>query len=222
MELTPVDAPTPRPGGTSAPAAPAAGRSFDAALHQAMATPAAAPDRPLTLGQMLRVYAGPGALPGLGVTSPAAPPSAATPAVARPPASALGGELGIGPVVRPLPGEVGSAHGPRHHPIHGDLRMHHGVDIGAPTGTPIHAFAAGTVTHVGPRGGYGNLVIVEHPGGLETRYAHQSAMDVVVGQRVEAGQVVGRVGATGTATGPHLHFELRRDGTSIDPAPYLP
>ena len=192
--------------------------AFDATLQEALAATPGAPRR-LTLGQMLRVYAG----PAVAQASPA-PVTGALPAAtaATAPTTSTGDPLGIGPLARPLPGEVGSAHGMRRHPIHGDVRMHDGVDIGATTGTPIHAFAGGAVTFAGPRGGYGNVVIVEHPGGLETRYAHQSAVDVAVGQRVEAGQVLGRVGATGTATGPHLHFELRRDGASIDPGPYLP
>ena len=69
--------------------------------------------------------------------------------------------------------------------------------------------------------GYGNIVIVSHPGGLETRYAPQSAMSVAAGQPVAAGDVIGAVGATGDATGPHLHFEVRRNGVAVDPAPYL-
>lgn len=173
----------------------------------------------ITLGQMLRGYASSGRLTAAPATSAVVDtPAARGPAVAR----TSGSELGVGPTARPLATEVGSVYGPRRHPIHGDVRMHHGVDMAAPTGTPIHAFAAGTVTFAGPRGGYGNVVIVEHAGGVETRYAHQSAVDVAVGQQVAAGQPLGRVGATGTATGPHLHFELRRGGDSIDPDPYLP
>ena len=219
MHVQPVDTVDPRSqAGASSPARAPDG-AFDATLQDALAATPAAPGR-LTLGQMLRVYAGPAAARAA-APAPVAGTVPAVPGITAPTTS-TGDPLGIGPLARPLPGEVGSAHGMRRHPIHGDVRMHDGVDIGATTGTPIHAFAGGTVTFAGPRGGYGNVVIVEHPGGLETRYAHQSAIDVAVGQRVEAGQVVGRVGATGTATGPHLHFELRRDGASVDPGPYLP
>lgn len=192
---------------------------------------------PLTLGQMLHLYTLP---PGTVNRTPELPAAAASrgPAAAagevrstagatvRSAAavgpSANGDDLGVGSVARPLPGAVGSAYGNRVHPIHGGVKMHHGADIGAPTGTPIHAFAAGTVTFAGERGGYGNMVIVEHANGITSRYAHQSAMDVTVGQRVAAGEQLGQVGATGTATGPHLHFELRRDGESFDPGPWLP
>ncbi len=185
--------------------------------------------QPLTLGQMLHLYTLP---PGTVNRSPAMPDPAGAPAPVAPAGdvrsaaaasrSANGDDLGVGPVARPLPGAVGSEYGNRVHPVHGGVRMHHGADIGAPTGTPIHSFAAGTVTFAGSRGGYGNMVIVEHANGITSRYAHQSAMDVSVGQRVAAGEQLGRVGATGTATGPHLHFELRRDGESFDPGPWLP
>ena len=226
MELTPTDAATARTRDVARESGVDTTEAFDAALQQAMGGSTPTSDRPLTLGQMLRLYAGPGEGARMGSAAAGAPVGAAGvatgPSKSREVPTGTAAELGIGPVARPLPGDVGSAHGPRRHPVHGDVRMHDGVDIGAPTGTPIAAFAGGTVTYAGPRGGYGNVVIVEHAGGLETRYAHQSAIDVVVGQRVEAGQVVGRVGATGTATGPHLHFEIRRDGSSIDPAPYLP
>ena len=93
--------------------------------------------------------------------------------------------------------------------------------MGAPAGTSIRAFGAGTVIEAGPRGGYGNLVVIDHGNGITSRYAHQSSLDVEVGQVVTAGDVIGRVGSTGASTGPHLHFEIRRDGVSRDPAPYL-
>lgn len=223
-----VDGPgdaSPAPAGQAA-ASPAPARA--AATAQDTDT-AAAGTQPLTLGQMLHLYSLPpgtvhraGAMPD--VAAAPAPVAAAgevrSAAVAG--RSANGDDLGVGPVARPLPGAVGSSYGNRVHPVHGGVRMHHGSDIGAPTGTPIHAFAAGTVTFAGSRGGYGNMVIVEHANGITSRYAHQSVMDVTVGQRVSAGEQLGRVGETGTATGPHLHFELRRDGESFDPAPWLP
>jgi murein DD-endopeptidase MepM/ murein hydrolase activator NlpD len=155
-----------------------------------------------------------------GVLGPA--PTTASAPVAEVVRPGAGVDLGVGPVARPVDGAAGSDFGMRRHPIHGDVRMHTGVDLRAATGDPIGSFAAGTVVFAGPRGGYGNLVIVDHGNGITTRYAHASRIDVTVGQRVGAGQVLARVGATGTATGPHLHFEIRRDGQAIDPAGYLP
>jgi murein DD-endopeptidase MepM/ murein hydrolase activator NlpD len=100
-------------------------------------------------------------------------------------------------------------------------RMHEGIDIGVPTGTPIHAAAAGTVIYAGWEGGYGNLVVIDHGGGLATAYGHQSQIASSVGQHVEQGQVIGYVGCTGHCFGPHLHFEVRINGTPVDPLRYL-
>jgi murein DD-endopeptidase MepM/ murein hydrolase activator NlpD len=103
-----------------------------------------------------------------------------------------------------------------------DGRRHTGLDFPEPTGTPVHAAGAGTVSFAGYNsGGYGNLVVITHQPGLETWYAHLSAITVGAGASVVAGTVVGAVGATGRATGPHLHFEVRQYGTPIDPAPRL-
>ncbi len=98
--------------------------------------------------------------------------------------------------------------------------MHRGIDIGAPSGTPIYAAAGGTVFYAGWMGGYGNLILIDHGDGRVTAYAHQSSLAVSGGQ-VGRGQVIGYVGSTGDSTGPHLHFELRVDGTAVDPLPYL-
>lgn len=100
-------------------------------------------------------------------------------------------------------------------------RMHEGIDIGAASGTPIRAAAAGTVIHAGWLGGYGNLVVVDHGGGLATAYAHASSILVGVGQRVEQGQTIALVGSTGNSSGPHLHFEVRVNGSAVDPLGYL-
>jgi len=121
----------------------------------------------------------------------------------------------------PVEGRFSSKFGPRVHPITGQSRMHSGIDLAAPSGTPIAAAPAGTLTHSGPRGGYGNLVIISHPDGSETRYAHNEANLVTAGQSVAAGEQIARVGSTGMSTGPHLHFEVRRDGEAVDPAPLL-
>jgi murein DD-endopeptidase MepM/ murein hydrolase activator NlpD len=100
-------------------------------------------------------------------------------------------------------------------------RMHTGIDIGVPYGTPIHAAASGRVIYAGWMDGYGNLVFVDHGRGLSTGYAHQSSIGVSNGQAVTQGQVIGFVGCTGHCFGPHLHFEVRVNGTPVDPLGYL-
>ena len=101
--------------------------------------------------------------------------------------------------------------------------MHEGIDVAAPRGTPVRAAAPGRVVHSDwSISGYGNLVIVEHRGGLVTLYAHNRVNRVRVGQYVEADDVISEVGATGRATAPHLHFEVRRDGKPRDPLDFLP
>lgn len=96
---------------------------------------------------------------------------------------------------------------------------HVGVDFAAPIGTPVVSVADGHVVDVGPRGGYGNLIVIEHAGGYTTRYAHLSAIapDIEIGAEVRRGSEIGYVGSTGFSTGPHLHFEIRRDGVYLDP-----
>lgn len=113
-------------------------------------------------------------------------------------------------------GIISSLFGPRHE------RMHKGLDIAAPTGTPILAAADGRVTYADWAGTYGMLVVIDHGKGLVTRYAHASAIHVQPGQRVRAGQHIADVGSTGRSTGPHLHFEVERDGEVIDPLLMLP
>jgi murein DD-endopeptidase MepM/ murein hydrolase activator NlpD len=100
-------------------------------------------------------------------------------------------------------------------------RMHEGIDIAAGSGTPIAAAASGTVISAGWLGGYGNLVVIDHGGGLATAYAHLSGYAVGSGQSVSQGQVVGYVGCTGHCFGPHLHFEVRVNGAAVDPLGYL-
>ena len=116
---------------------------------------------------------------------------------------------------------VTSKFGGRVDPLEGDKRVHAGVDLRAATGTPALAAKGGVVTRAGPAGNYGNLVVVDHGNGLQTRYGHLSRIDVKPGDTVSAGQEVGEVGATGRTTGPHLHFEVRQNGHAIDPASVL-
>jgi murein DD-endopeptidase MepM/ murein hydrolase activator NlpD len=117
-------------------------------------------------------------------------------------------------LVWPVPGPVVSGYGWRWG------RMHEGIDIAAGYGTPIRASASGTVIYAGWMGGYGNLIIVDHGGGLATAYAHQSSF-VVGGGTVSQGQTIGYVGCTGHCFGPHLHFEVRVNGAAVDPLGYL-
>jgi murein DD-endopeptidase MepM/ murein hydrolase activator NlpD len=114
---------------------------------------------------------------------------------------------------------VTSNFGMRRHPILGFTRMHQGVDFAAREGAPVLAAEDGVVTDAGPEGGYGNLIRVRHAGGWATGYAHLSgfAPGVAAGARVSRGQVIGFVGHTGLATGPHLHFEVSLDGVKLDP-----
>lgn len=116
---------------------------------------------------------------------------------------------------------VTSNYGWRVHPIYGNSRLHTGVDLSASSGTPIRSAGDGVVVSASWLGGYGYAVVVDHGGGLATLYAHQSSMAVGQGQRVEKGQTIGRVGCTGSCTGPHLHYEVRINGTPVDPRPYL-
>ena len=100
--------------------------------------------------------------------------------------------------------------------------LHPGIDIGVPTGTPIHAAAAGTVVYCGWEEGYGNLVVIDHHNGLATAYGHQTRVAVSCGQNVSQGDVIGYSGCTGFCTGPHVHFEVRVNGAPVDPLGYLP
>lgn len=135
----------------------------------------------------------------------------------------LAGDLSGAPrLVMPVIGRPSSGYGMRSDPIKHTEIKHPGFDLAAPTGTTVGAASGGTVTHAGPAGTYGNLVTVRHPNGYETRYAHLSAVTVHEGDKVQQGQEVGKVGTTGYSTGPHLHFEVRHDGQTIDPAPLLP
>ena len=122
---------------------------------------------------------------------------------------------------RPVPGAIISGFGPRVDPVSGAQGFHPGDDLQATYGTPIHACRAGIVVIAGPQGGYGNAVVIDHGGEMATLYGHQSRLAVSENQHVNAGDVIGYVGATGYATGPHLHFEVRLSGNPVDPTSYI-
>ena len=117
----------------------------------------------------------------------------------------------------PVNGPITSPFGYRNDPVLGGNRLHAGVDIGASSGTPIKAAGDGVVIMAGWNGGYGNFTLIDHGGGLATGYGHQSSIGVRVGQHVGTGEVIGNVGSTGASTGPHLHWEVRVNGTPVDP-----
>ena len=117
----------------------------------------------------------------------------------------------------PVHGRVTSGFGNRFHPILGYVRFHDGVDLAASAGTPIVAAADGRVVGAGWRGGYGQQVQIAHAGGVDTLYGHMSRIAAYAGENVRKGQVIGYVGSTGLSTGPHLHFEVTRNGRPVNP-----
>lgn len=148
-----------------------------------------------------------------GFSPPPTPPGALPTAL-----SGQGAVPFVPPVATPL--EVTSPFGVRKDPITGRLDQHDGVDFAMAPGTPVRATAAGEVIYSGPRGGYGNVVVLQHPQGYETWYAHAQKTVVPVGKQVKAGEVVALSGSSGRSTGPHLHFEVRKHGVPINPNSY--
>jgi murein DD-endopeptidase MepM/ murein hydrolase activator NlpD len=142
---------------------------------------------------------------------PRAPGTSATPSLPE-----FRGSLSM-----PVAGRIGDRFGMRYHPILHITRMHSGVDLVAPAGTPIHAAAAGNVISTSYMRGYGNVVILDHGGGVSTVYAHCSRILCSAGERVSRGQEIAEVGSTGLATGPHCHFEVRMNGHAVDPLSHL-
>jgi murein DD-endopeptidase MepM/ murein hydrolase activator NlpD len=127
------------------------------------------------------------------------------------------GPVSAGKYMWPVQGPITSEFGYRVHPVTGNTKFHSGLDIAVDEGTPIRAADNGTVIYADWYGGYGNCVIIEHGGGFTTLYGHCSRLDVRQGQQVRQGQSVAAVGSTGMSTGPHLHWEVRSEGTPIDP-----
>ena len=114
-----------------------------------------------------------------------------------------------------------SPFGERTDPFSGEGVIHNGVDLSAPQGTPVHCAADGIVVHADWSGGYGRLVIVDHGNGLQTYYGHLSRFEVVTGQEIRRGDILGKSGSSGRVTSPHLHYEVRLAGNPVNPYPYL-
>ncbi len=131
------------------------------------------------------------------------------------------GDLNVLPSLWPVNGRLMGGFGVRSDPFSGEGAMHTGVDISAPMGTPVHATADGIVVHAGWNGGYGRCVVVDHGNNYQTWYAHLSRMDVIEGQEIRQGEVLGAVGTTGRSTGAHLHYEVRIASTPVNPYRFL-
>lgn len=180
---------------------------------------------PVTAAAPVTAAPGMAAVPVTAVPVTAAPMAAARPAhnlptalKATPTASATPAPAPADVALHlPLRGRISSQFGTRRDPLQGGHRQHGGLDIAAPRGTAIAAAAPGKVVFAGRRGGYGNLVEIEHADGRRTRYAHAEKILVTPGEQVERGQAVATVGSTGRSTGPHLHFEVRENGSTVDP-----
>jgi murein DD-endopeptidase MepM/ murein hydrolase activator NlpD len=146
-------------------------------------------------------------------------PSYATPTTAKPLVLASTRTAFVYPVMGP---RMSSDFGTRKHPVKKVRRHHDGIDLAAPVGAPIRAIADGQVMYADPHGGYGRYVVIQHLDGFTSHYGHCEKLDVAPGQNVAAGQIIGTVGSSGVSTGPHLHFEIRRNGEARNPERYLP
>lgn len=134
-------------------------------------------------------------------------------------AEGLQGETVVFPIME---APISSKYGKRKHPVYKTTRHHNGVDLAAPKKAHVRSIAKGRVVFAGTYGGYGKLVTILHLDGYTSMYGHLSEILVNTSQEVEAGQVIGRVGSTGTSTNPHLHFEWRKDGKALDPLDVFP
>jgi len=130
--------------------------------------------------------------------------------------------LSYTPLGFPFHGSITSTFGHRENPFGGsDIETHKGLDIKGPLGAPVKAMAKGVVEFAGPRGGFGNCIILKHANGFETLYGHLSEILVHPGQEIEIGQQIGKIGSTGRSTGPHLHYEIHRNGQKVNPQSFL-
>ncbi len=125
------------------------------------------------------------------------------------------------PSICPVKGEVSSVFGYRESPFSGEWEFHKGLDLAAPSGTPVVAPAAGVISFAGRRGGYGNAICIDHGKGVETRFGHLSAILKKEGDKVRKGDVIGLVGNTGSSTGSHLHYEVRLNNVPVNPVKYI-
>lgn len=123
--------------------------------------------------------------------------------------------------IKPTSGRISSPFGYRTHPVTRSYTLHSGIDIAASSGTTVVASRNGKVVSAGYSGSYGNLIVISHGNGIETAYAHLRSINVRVGDSVSQGQLIGKVGSTGRSTGPHLHFEVRINGTAVNPSKYI-
>lgn len=122
----------------------------------------------------------------------------------------------------PLEGaQLTSSYGMRTHPVLGGRRKHTGIDLAAPTGTPVYATANGVIGRADWYSSYGLFISINHGAAMETRYAHLSRLAVAAGDNIKKGDLIGYVGSTGRSTGPHLHYEVRVDGLAVNPIPYM-
>ena len=129
--------------------------------------------------------------------------------------------LGLGETVTPVLGVLTSPFGYRDHPVDGTYAFHYGTDLAADLGTPVQAFADGTVDFIGESEAYGLYIQINHGSGVTSFYCHCSALYAQKGEKVTKGQTIAAVGDTGNATGPHLHLELKQDGVFLNPLYYI-
>jgi murein DD-endopeptidase MepM/ murein hydrolase activator NlpD len=208
-----------RPGDTLSEIADAYGLSVDALRRANRLSPSGY----LIVGETLRIpgRAGPAAIAAS--PPPASLEAALRRALQRDLQSPRQTPLQTSPrFIWPVEGQLTSPFGEREHVMGGGgAQFHAGLDISVPPGTPVQAAQAGTVTFAGYNGAYGKVVKIEHAGGFSTLYAHNSRLLVYVGQAIDAGQVICLSGSSGRSTGPHLHFEVHKDGWPVDPLPHL-
>ena len=134
----------------------------------------------------------------------------------------IGYNISYTPLGFPYPGKITSTFGHRENPFDGSgVETHKGLDISGPIGSPVKAMAKGQVEFAGEKGGFGNCIILKHGNGFETLYGHLSKILVKVGQSVSIGEEIGRIGSTGRSTGPHLHYEIHKNGKKINPQSFL-